>query len=106
MNLSPALLKAQLVRGSKCARSTLNSLNYYSWFSICFSISSEQTLEVVGALTFYQFFKLGLATLAYKRLFQQNLVYQPVYVRPTKSLEFSLTQSRPNSPLDLWADKA
>ena len=38
MNLSPALLKAQFVSGSKWALKTLNSLNFYSWFSICFSM--------------------------------------------------------------------
>lgn len=38
MNLSPDLLNAQFVNGSKCALRTLNSLNFCSWFSIYFSI--------------------------------------------------------------------
>ena len=39
MNLSPDLLNAQLVRGSKWALNTLKSANFYSWFSCCFSMS-------------------------------------------------------------------
>jgi hypothetical protein len=40
--LSPDLLKAQFVRGSKCALRTLKRENFYSWFSICFSINSTR----------------------------------------------------------------
>ena len=34
----PFLLKAQLVRGSRWARSVLNKANYWSTFSVCFAI--------------------------------------------------------------------
>ena len=47
-------------------------------------------------LTFYKFLQLGLAALAYERLFEQNLVYKPVHVRAIATLEICFTQTLGN----------
>ena len=88
MKRSPFLLNAQLVRGSKCARRTLNSANFCYWFSCCFSMSSGNTHVNAkgGSLTFDQLFELGFAGSRDQRLLQQDVVDKPVYLRAVEKI--------------------
>ena len=90
INLSPDLLKAQFVRGSKCARKTLYNLNFYSWFSIYFSINSKfpkVCFKIIWLLTLNKLFKLRLSWFRYQWFFKQDLIDKSINISP---IEFIL----------------